>query len=364
MAKDLERTGYSEKDRSAKSFIINSSTYISQTSQTGLEIMTISDAIKNVPGFLDRYYFRNIRFDQDEITSRMAAMNNPVGLFIHVLKGARIVLPCQLSVYMDELKKDQYVHSVIVVEDDASVQLISGCAGNIASGKSAHYSVEEIYIGNNCQFTQTMLHNWQSPDIEVSMHSATVVGKNSTYVNTYISLHPPKTLNSRPVVSLNGRNSSAILKSVVLCKDHSDLDVGGEVVLRGANSNAQLLHRGICAGGSLLQGGMVRGYNRCKGHVDCAGMILDTDHGGEIESVPGISAVNSEAQLSHEASIGRIAPQQVEYLMSRSVDEQTAISLMIGGFIGDDIMNLPFSLKKEVDSIASIAGHQEQTKRS
>ena len=76
-------------------------------------------------------------------------------------------------------------------------------------------------------------------------------------------------------------------------------------------------------------------------------------------SIPGIKAHHPDARMSHEASIGKLAPEQVEYLQSRGMEEREAISLMIRGFLGADIDGLGFELEDRIAEITELAGHGE-----
>lgn len=112
----------------------------------------------------------------------------------------------------------------------------------------------------------------------------------------------------------------------------STIDIGGDVILNADDTSAELIHRGVSTGGEIHQKGLLIGNAQCRAHVDCAGMLLDKGKQGFIESIPGIKALNEEARLSHEASIGKIVPEQVEYLQSRGLDEHEAISSFIPNY--------------------------------
>jgi hypothetical protein len=89
-------------------------------------------------------------------------------------------------------------------------------------------------------------------------------------------------------------------------------------------------------------------------------MVLDAQEEGFIESIPGLRGLHPEARMSHEASIGRIVPEQVEYLQSRGLDEREAISMIIRGFLGADIAGLGPELDARIAEIAELAGHGEK----
>ena len=140
----------------------------------------------------------------------------------------------------------------------------------------------------------------------------------------------------------------------------SNITTGGNIYLNGENSGAELAHRAVCTGGKINQEGLLIGNAKdCHAHVDCAGMLLDPGTDGYIVSIPGLKALHPEAHMSHEASIGKIAPEQVEYLMCRGMDESEAISMIIRGFFDADFEYLGSELDARIAEIAELAGHGE-----
>lgn len=190
--------------------------------------------------------------------------------------------------------------------------------------------------------------------------TGTIVDENGRYENNYVSLRAAKQVTSDPQTYLNGKGASAKYLTVVLGAPGSVIDTQGKVYLNAEDTGAELAHRGVCTGGAMYQGGLLIGNARCRAHVDCAGMLLDNTGMGFIESIPGLRSRHPDARMSHEASIGKIAPEQVEYLMSRGMDEREAISLLIRGFLGADIEGLGAELDTQIAEIAEIAGHGEE----
>ena len=116
----------------------------------------------------------------------------------------------------------------------------------------------------------------------------------------------------------------------------------------------------MCTGGRIYQRGLLIGNALCRAHVDCAGMVLSAEEEGFIQSIPGLRALHPEARMSHEASIGKIAPEQVAYLQSRGMSEREAISLIIRGFLGEEIVGLSPELDARIAEIVELAGHGEK----
>jgi len=323
----------------------------------GYELLPIGDALERYDWLKERYFWKAVPESLDEITQACGA-EKPQGYFLRVYKGAKVLLPCQTALYMAREGLSQIIHNVVILEEDSELQLITGCVSGSHVSRGKHMSIDEQYVGNNAKLVNKMIHAWE-PGIQVYPRSGTIVEAGGQYESAYIALKSPKSLESYPVTRLNGEQASAKLLSIVLADAGSRIEIGGDVYLNADEISAELVHRGVSAGGEIVQKGTLVGNSSCKAHVDCAGMLLDQDGLGTIESVPGIKVLDPEAQLSHEASIGKIAPNQIEYLQSRGLDEQEATSLLIRGFLGAQIEGFGSQIDEQISRIAELAGHGE-----
>jgi len=322
----------------------------------GLEVLPIAVALDKYDWLRERYYWKAVPDDLDAVTARVAAQPKPQGVFIRVEKGTKVTLPCQTALYMASDDLTQTVHNIIIIEEDAELNMITGCVTGHGVNRGIHWTATESYIGKNATLNSTMIHSW-GPELEVRPRAATVVDEGGTFVSNYVSLRPAASIQSNPRTWLNGRGASAKYRTILLASKGSTIDIGGEVYLNGEGTSAELAHRGVSTGGRIYLRGLLVGSASCRAHVDCAGMLLDPGKDGLILSIPGLKALHPEARLSHEASIGKIAPEQVEYLMARGMDEREAISMIIRGFLDADIEGLGPELDARIAEIAELAGH-------
>jgi Fe-S cluster assembly scaffold protein SufB len=330
-----------------------------QSMTAGMELMPLAEALEKYDWLREKYLWKAVPADWDEVTARCAAQQRPEGYFLRVSNGTKVTLPCQAVLYMASENIAQMVHNVVIVEDDAELQLIAGCVTQHGVTSGLHLSVDEQFIGKNAKLINTMVQGW-GPEVMVYPRAGTIVAEGGRYENNYISLRPAKYIGSNPQTRLNGKGASAKFLTVIMGSAGSTIDIGGDIYLNADGTTAELTHRGVCAGGKMYQKGLLVGNAACKAHVDCAGMLLDAGTDGFIESTPGIRAHHPEAQVSHEASIGKIALEQVEYLQSRGLEEREAISLLIRGFLGTEIAGLGAELDDQIAAIAQLAGHGEK----
>ncbi len=323
------------------------------------EMLPLSLALERYDWLREQYFFKALSADFDEVSAECAAQEKPLGFFIHVEKGAAVTLPCQAAMYLASENLTQAIHNIVLLEEESQLQLITGCVSKHSVHKGRHLSVEEYYVGKNAKFVSTMIHSWGA-GVLVEPRAGVIVEENGRYESNYIALRSAQRIDSDPQIYLNGKGASAKSLTVVLGASGSVVDTAGNVYLNAEDTSAELLHRGVCTGGIMHQGGLLIGNAPCKAHVDCAGMLLDQSGQGYVESIPGLRSHHPDARMSHEASIGKIAPEQVEYLMSRGMDEQEAISMLIRGFLLADIEGLGPELDAQIADIVAIAGHGEE----
>jgi Fe-S cluster assembly scaffold protein SufB len=324
----------------------------------GLEVLPIAQALDKYDWVKEKYFWKAVSRDKNKITLKMAEDSSPQGYFIWVKKGAKVEYPYQAALYMAEADKAQYVHNIVVMEENSELHLITGCTTHQDINRGVHMAVSEQFIGKNAKLTNTMVHSW-GERVTVRPHAGTVVEEGGSFESNYVSVRTAANVISNPTTWLNGENASAKYFTIVLCGEGSRIESGGNIYLNGKNSSAEILHRGVCTGGEIIQGGLLIGNNACRAHVDCSGMLIDPGENGYIQSTPGLRSFHSDAQMSHEASIGKIAPDQVEYLMSRGMDEREAVSMIIRGFLDAGVDGLSEELDARIIEIAELAGHGE-----
>jgi len=359
-ADDLAQVGVlvDGRARSGTYILRDSHALCARADVDGLELVPIAEALNRYDWLRENYWWKAVPADQDKITQWCAKESDPKGFFVRVRENAKVTLPLQAALYMAGYDNTQTVHNVVILEEDAELHLSTGCVSGHEAARGIHLAITEQYVGRNGRLTNTMVHHW-GPKFTVRPHVGTIVQEGGVLVSNFISLRPARSLRSNPRTWLNGRNASARYMTIILGSEGSDIVTGGEVYLNAEGTSAELVHRGVCTGGKLYQRGLMVGNARCRAHIDCAGMLVDPKDGGLILSNPGLKALHREAQLSHEASIGKIAPEQVTYLQARGMSEREAISMIIRGFLATDIEGLGPQLDAAIAEIAAFAGHGE-----
>lgn len=349
--KYMERVGVvaDEMDRAGTLlFIDNAPSHCSTKPQEGLEMMSLQQALKAHDGLRD-YMWKAVDPTKDKYTAK-SFLEDADGYFIRVKAGHHIKAPVQTCMMLNTDKSIQNVHNIVIVEDDASLEMITGCSTSHHADDALHVGVSEIYIGDNAALTFSMIHSW-GKQTGVRPRTGTVVGKNSAYTNNYVILNPVGTLQSFPSATL-GEGSSALYNTICIAHEGSDIDTGGMVYLNGKRSNAQIMSRSISMGGRMCaRGRLIGNAPEVKAHLECRSIIMKD--GGSTSAVPELEAHVADVEMTHEAAVGKIAQDQIEYLMSRGLDEDQAVSMIVRGFLSGSINGLPQELQNQLnDAIA------------
>jgi hypothetical protein len=330
--------------RSASYLQMDQSAVHCQSKNDDVEIMDIKDALKKYDG-LKEYFWTLVDKDKDEFT-KAAHDNLHGGYFIRVKAGAKVEDPIQSCLMLKSEQVGQNVHNIVIIEEGAEAHIITGCSVAHGTKSGAHLGISEFFVKKNASLTFTMVHNW-GDSVSVRPRSAGVVEEGGKFLSNYVLLQPVKDLQMYPSIVMNGPNSVARFNSVIMATKGAHLDMGNRVVMNAPDTRCEIIARTIATGGTIINRGHI-GANSVpsKGHLECQGLILGD---GRIWAIPELDGTAEGVELSHEASVGKIAQEEIEYLMARGLDEDEATSTIVRGFLNTDIMGLPEKLQKAID---------------
>lgn len=335
------------KGRSGTYLQKNHSVLHCQIHQEGVEILNIDDALAKYD-WLGDYFWNMVPVDQDKYTA-WAYLYPHHGYFIRALPDVKTTFPVQACLYIGQDNLVQNVHNIIIAEEGSQLDIITGCAAQPATKRGLHVGVSEFYVKKGARLTFTMIHNW-AEEMDVRPRSATAVGPSGIFISNYISLKPIRSLQMYPVTYLQGKDALARYHNILVAKHGSDLDVGSTVTLEEPGTRAEVVSRAISAGGKIwARGRLIGKAEDIKAHLECRGLILE--EGGMIQAIPELEGYLPGIDLSHEAAVGKIAQEEINYLMARGLPESEAIAAIVRGFLTVDISGLPGELQTEVNRV-------------
>ncbi len=312
--------------------------------QEGVEVMAVSKALEKYDWLAD-YIWKAVAVDADKYTANVG-INEGDGYFIRALPGQKTVFPVQACLYLAQSKLVQNVHNIIIAEEGSELHIITGCATASQKEPGLHIGVSEFYVKRGAKVTFTMIHSW-NPEIAVRPRTTTIIEEGGLFLSNYLLMKPVNSLQMYPTARCVGENATVRYNSILVAGKGTNIDVGSRVFLDAKNTRTEIVSRAITTGGNITARGYIEGNAvDVKGHLECRGLILAES--GTIYAIPELKGNLAGIDLSHEAAVGKIAEEEVTYLMARGLTRNEATATIVRGFLRVDIEGLPPMLSAEL----------------
>lgn len=333
-----------QKDRGGTYFQKDTEVVHCHSQQEGIEVIPIKKALEK-HDWVEEYYWKLVAVDADKYTAA-AELGLHDGYVIRALPGSKSIYPVQACLYLDKEGLQQNVHNLIIAEEGSELHIITGCSSSPHMKRGIHVGISEFFIKKNAKLTFTMIHNW-AEDMFVRPRSVARVEEGGLFLNNYICMKPVRSLQMYPTSHLVGKDAVARFYSIIVGSPGSEYDLGGRIFLKKPGNRAEIIARMISNGAKIISRGHLIGeVPDIKAHLECRGLLLN---GGLIHAIPELEGLVDGVEMSHEAAVGKIAQEEIAYLMSRGLSQDEATSVIVRGFLSVDIPGLPPQLKAEID---------------
>jgi len=195
----------------------------------------------------------------------------------------------------------QEMTNLIVIEKGLNIKLSSFCRSKKeVFGK--HFAKAKIIIKENSTLEFFQGNSWKKND-QFTANYEFILEKNAKFKTTITNHGSGANIATREDVYLLGKKSSADVRIKMIAEK----------------------------GGSFFSESYMHGEDEVRGHLECSGLIVDNH--SKITSIPGIICESNKAELTHEASIGKISEEKLMYLRMRGLSEKKATELIINSFL-------------------------------
>jgi Fe-S cluster assembly scaffold protein SufB len=335
----------SEEGRSGSFLVVDNTVSHSSLKDQNVELMSTHKALEKYEWLKD-YSWKLVQVDADKYTAK-AYLEDADGYFVRVSAGKKASMPVQTCLLLGSKKVSQTVHNIIVVEEEASLDIITGCTSKKGVEEGLHLGITEMYVKKGATLNFTMIHNW-AEQIGVRPRTVVHVEEGGTYISNYICLKPVRSVQAYPTVKLEGKGAVTRLSTIAIAHPGSELDLGSRAIFNAPETRAELISRTITIGGRIIaRGEMIANAKGAKGHLECKGLVLGK---GSQLAIPILEANIDDVELTHEAAVGKIAKDQVEYLMARGLTEEEAVGMIVRGFLDVGIRGIPDELRNEIEN--------------
>ncbi|MBQ4317049.1 MAG: SufD family Fe-S cluster assembly protein [Clostridia bacterium] len=273
------------------------------------------------------------RFSTENI--RIENETDKAGIDINIksnTKGETVHIP----VIITDTGYTEVVYNDFFIGDNCDVTIMAGCGiHNCGDSESRHDGVHTFYIGKNSVVRYAERHygdgdgngeNVMNPETIVYVGEGSTIQMDTTQIKGIDST-------ARKTKIVVAKDGSAIINEKLLThgKQYAESDM--DLILDGENANGRIISRSVAQDDSKqIFRPCVTGKSACFGHIRCDSILMGN---ATISSIPAVAAEHTEANLVHEAAIGRIAGDQLIKLMTLGLTEEEAEEKILEGFLGE-----------------------------
>ncbi|MBN1168932.1 SufD family Fe-S cluster assembly protein [Candidatus Woesebacteria bacterium] len=223
----------------------------------------------------------------------------------------------------------QKFRNLLVVEEGLKIELEGFCGNTEGCIKGYHRASGKIIIKKNSSVKYKHVHAWEEESV-VEPNYEFLLQENSSLDYVYKTSRTPKSLTVRnKITCLKG--AKVKLQILADCKN-TRFTTEDEIVLQGEGSSGISRLRLIARKDSDIKAcSKIVAKSPSSGHLDCQSLV--TDKNSRVTLVPEVVCEDKDAQITHEASIGKVSEEQLNYLRTRGLNEQQAINLITAGFL-------------------------------
>src|SRR6187455_1457190 len=293
--------------------------------EQGVLFLDTDTALREQPELFREYFGTVIPVGDN----KFAALNTSVwsgGSFIYVPKGVHVDIPLQAYFRINTENMGQFERTLIIVDEGASVHYVEGCTAPVYTSDSLHSAVVEIIVKEGARCRYTTIQNW-STNVYNLVTKRAVAQKNATMEWVDGNLGSKLTM-KYPAVWMVGPGARGEVLSVAMASEGMHQDAGAKMVHVAPDTSSTIISKSISRGGGRTSyRGLVQvepGAKRAKASVVCDALLLDED--SRSDTYPYMDIREEDASIGHEATVSKVADDQIFYLMSRGLSEEEAMA--------------------------------------
>ncbi len=303
---------------------------------------------------LVKEYFGTIIPPED---NKFAALNSAVwsgGSFVYVPKGVKVEIPLQAYFRINAKNAGQFERTLIIADEGSDVHYVEGCTAPVYTTDALHSAVVEIIVKEGARVRYTTVQNW-SHDVYNLVTKRSVVHAHG--VMEWVDCNIGSQLTMKyPACYLVGEGAHGEVLSIAYAGPDQHQDAGAKIVHAAPRTTSRITSKSISKGsGRASYRGLLKvhkGAEFAKSNVECDALLMDSE--ARTDTYPYIEVEEDTATIGHEARVSKVSEEQLFYLQSRGIDEDTALALIINGFLEPVTKELPLEYAVEMNRLIQL----------
>ncbi|MFH2062983.1 MAG: Fe-S cluster assembly protein SufB [bacterium] len=323
-------------------------------SRLGVIFENMDEAVREYPELVrERFMSRCVPVGEHKFTTLHAAVWSG-GTFIYVPPGVKVTVPMQAYFRMNAERGGQFEHTLIIADEGSEIEYIEGCSAPRYQTSSLHAGCVEIFVGRNATVRYSSIENWSRNVYNLNTKRA-MVEEGGTIEWLSGNLGSCTTM-LYPCSVLLGRGARSDALGVAMAGSGQHQDTGFKAIHLGPDTTSSIRTKSISKdGGVAAYRGLVQvgpEAERARSSVNCDALIMGA--GSRSDTWPTMRTARGDAELSHEARVGKVGTDEVFYLMSRGLSEDEAIKTIVGGFVDPVVRRLPLEYAVELNRLVEM----------
>ena len=288
---------------------------------------------------------------------KFAALHGAVwsgGSFVYVPKGVSVEIPLQSYFRLNAPGAGQFEHTLIIVDEGAELHFIEGCSAPKYNVANLHAGCVELFVGKNAKLRYSTIENWSKNMYNLNTKRAVVEeGGTIEWVSGSFGSHVSYLY---PMSILKGKGARMEFTGITFAGKGQNLDTGAKVVHSAPDTSSYINTKSISKDGGIStfrsSVGIGKNAEHSKAAVSCQSLMLDEV--SRSDTIPAMDVRTCNADVGHEAKIGRISDDAVFYLMSRGISEEDARAMIVSGFADNVSKELPLEYAVEMNNLIQL----------
>lgn len=326
---------------------------LKEVNEKGVIFTDTDTALKLYPELFKKYFGKIIPYSD----SKYAALNGACwsgGSFIYVPKGVTLEKPLQSYFRINNERTGQFERTIIVVDDDSSLNYVEGCTAPQYSNESLHVSSVEIFVGKRAKCRYSTIQNWSTNIINLVTQRALV---EEDGLMEFVDGNVGSEINMKyPCCILKGDRARGSVISIAVSSKTQYLDAGAKMIHLGNDTSSNIISKSIVQNGGIAnyRGTVTINKNSAnsRAHVECDTLMLDDI--SKSDTIPTNVNLNNSSFIEHEATVSKIDEEQLFYLMSRGLSRKEATQMIVMGFIEPFAKELPMEYAVELNRLIKL----------
>lgn len=321
--------------------------------EQGVIYTDFDTAVREYPDLVRKYFGKCI----SPHDHRYAALHYAVwsgGSFVYVPKGVKADIPLQSYFRLNAPGAGQFEHTLILLEEDSYLHFIEGCSAPKYDVLNIHAGAVELFVADGATLRYSTIENWSRNMYNLNTKRA-IVGADGT-IEWVSGSFGSRVSMLYPMSVLRGDGAHCEFTNISFAGRDQFIDTGAKVLHLAPNTTSNINSKSISkGGGTAVYRSMVEIRPQAKGSrsvADCESLMLDDQ--SRSDTLPVINVMTAEADVGHEAKIGRISDDAIFYLMSRGIPEDEARAMIVRGFAEPISKELPLEYAVEMNQLINL----------